>query len=155
MKKLFDILENLNDRVHLLFVCPIPRDSGKKVDGTLKLTKTLNKLGNVQEFPIFKFYEDYKAIDWIVKQASFKGLKISKDTAALLLANVGMDLRKLDSELEKLGTAVYPKKQIVKDDLNDIISTNENIFLLLEYWINGQKIQAVKELNKLLTETTR
>lgn len=149
MKKLFDALENLNERVHLLFICPISRDSGKKVDGTLKITKILQKIGKVQEFPAFKFYEDYKAIDWIVKQAESKSLKISKETATLLLANAGMDLRKLDSELNKINTAIYPRKQITVDDLKEMVSTNENIFLLLELWMKEQKTLAIKELYKL------
>jgi DNA polymerase-3 subunit delta len=149
MQKLFDVLENLNDRVHLLFVCQIPRESGKKVDGTLKLTKLLNKIGKVEEFPVFKFYEDAKIIDWITKQASAKGLKISRDSAAILLANAGTDLRKLDTELEKIAVMIHPKTQVSAKDLEEMVSTSENIFLLLELWIKGDKISAIKEMYKL------
>ena len=149
MKKLFTVLENLNDRVHLLFVCPIPRESGKKVDGTLKLTKTLQKIGKVEEFPAYKFYEDYKLIDWIIKQASSKSLKISKDSAAILLANLGTDLRKIDNELEKIRTTIHPKVQITTKDLEEMVSTSENIFKLADLWIKSDKTQAIKELHKL------
>lgn len=149
MKKLFKIIENLNPRVHLLFICKIPRDGGKKIDGTLKLTKIVQKFGKVTEFPIFKFYEEYKVTDWIIKRASSKALKISKNTAELFFANVGADLIKLDNELEKIGIAIHPKKQITSDDLKEMISTNENIFMFLEYQLKGQKIEAIRELHKL------
>lgn len=149
MKKLFDILENLNDRVHLLFVCPIPRESGKKVDGTLKLTKLMQKIGKVEEFSPFKFYEDYKVVDWIIKRAAAKELKISKDSAGILFANIGPDLRKLDVELEKIKTMIHPKVQVSAKDLEEMVSTSENIFLLADLWIKGDKISAIKELRKL------
>lgn len=149
MQKLFDVIENLNERVHLLFVCLIPRESGKKVDGTLKLTKTLQKIGKVEEFPAYKFYEDYKLIDWIIKQAGTKSLKISKDSAAILLANIGTDLRKIDNELEKIKTAIHPKDQITAKDLEEIADTSENIFKLADLWIKGEKTMAIKELHKL------
>ena len=149
MKKLFEVLENLNDRVHLLFVCPIPRESGKKIDSTLKLTKTLQKIGKVEEFPAYKFYEDYKLVDWIIKQAGTKSLKISKDSAALLLANTGTDLRKIDTELEKIKTTIHPKEQITAKDFEEMVSTSENIFKLADLWIKGDRIQAIKELHKL------
>ena len=149
MQKLFEVLEKLNDRVHLLFVCPIPRESGKKIDSTLKLTKTLQKIGKVEEFPAYKFYEDYKLVDWILKQAGSKSLKISKDSASILLANAGTDLRKLDTELEKIKTTIHPKLQVSSKDLEEMISTSENIFKLADLWIKGEKIQAIKELHKL------
>ena len=149
MQKLFEVIGNLNDRVHLLFVCPIPRESGKKIDGTLKLTKTLQKIGKVEEFPAYKFYEDYKLVDWIIKQAGTKSFKISKESAAVLLANSGTDLRKIDTELEKIKTTIHPKVQISTKDFEEMISTGENIFKLADLWIKGEKIQAIKELHKL------
>jgi len=51
MKKLIDILENLSadatlqNKIYVLFICPIPRDSGKKVDSVIKLTKTMEFAG--------------------------------------------------------------------------------------------------------------
>lgn len=149
MQKLFDVIENLNERVHLLFVCLIPRESGKKVDGTLKLTKLMQKVGKVEEFPAYKFYEDYKLIDWIIGQAGAKSLKISKDSAAIILANIGTDLRKIDNELEKIKTAIHPKEQVSAKDLEEIADTSENIFKLADLWVKGEKTLAIKELHKL------
>ncbi len=150
MKKLFNTLENLNERIHLLFVCKIPRESGKKIDGTLKLTKLMQKIAKVEEFPAYKFYEDEKLAGWIVKQGSSKSLKISKDSSILLLSNVGSDLRKLDMELERIKMMIHPKTQISPKDLEEIVSTNENIFKLADLWIKGEKINAIKELHRLL-----
>lgn len=148
-QRLLNAIENLNDKVYLLFTCPIPRESGKKVDGVLKLTKLIQKVGKVEEFPAYKFYEDYKVIEWIIKQAASKSIKISKDSAAILVANIGQDLRRLDIELEKLKTTIHPKNQITSNDLKEIVFTNENIFALLDFWVKDQKVEAIRELHKL------
>jgi DNA polymerase-3 subunit delta len=112
MQKLIEVIERLDKRIHLLFVCPVERESGKKIDSVMKLVKTIQKNGEVDEFPAFKFYQEDKIINWIIKQASDKSLKINKNAAQSLLQNIGSDLRKLDLELEKIMTAVHPLKTI-------------------------------------------
>lgn len=149
MKKFLTVLEQVNPKVHLLFVCPIPRDSGKKIDSTLKLTKLIKQIGNVQEFPAYKFYEEDKILSWIFQQAKLKEIKINKDAALLLLQNTGSELRKLDTELEKIKTSVYPKDIILKKDVEAMSSSHENIFLLADYWLKGNKVGALQELHKL------
>ncbi len=149
MKKLIDSIEKLNSKVHLLFVSPVERETGKKIDGVMKLTKTIQKVGKIVEFPAFKFYQEDQIINWITKQASAKSLKISRDAAASLLQNIGSDLRKLDVELEKASITVHPRKSIGIDDVKEVFSANENVFLFAEYWLNQEKTQALCELNKL------
>lgn len=149
MKRLIEAVEKLDSRIHLLFVCPVERESGKKIDGTMKLTKTIQKIGKVVEYPAFKFYQEDQIINWIMKQASGKSLKISSDAAASLLQNIGSDLRKLDMELEKAEVAVHPRKTIGLDDVKEVFSANENVFLFAEYWLKQDKTQALCELNKL------
>lgn len=149
MQKLIKAVEKLDSRIHLLFVCPVERESGKKIDSTMKLTKTIQKSGKIIEFPTFKFYQEDKVIGWIQKQASDKSLKISRDAAASLLQDIGNDLRKLDLELEKIGVTVYPKNSISINDVKEVSSTNENVFLMAEYWLKNNRQQAIQELNKL------
>jgi len=149
MKKLIEDVEKLDSKMHLLFVSPVERDTGKKIDGATKLTKTIQKIGKVVEFPAFKFYQEDQIISWIIKQASGKSLKISRDAAQSLLQNIGSDLRKLDVELEKAGITIHPRKEIALDDVKEVFSANENVFLFAEYWLNQDKTQALCELNKL------
>ncbi len=149
MQKLSDVLEKLDSRVHLVFVCPVERESGKKIDSVMKLVKTIQKTGQVVEFPAFKFYEEDKVIGWIINQGSAKDLKINKNAAQSLLQNMGSDLRKLDLELEKIKTTVHPRKTISLEDVKEVVSTSENIFLFADCWLKGDKTQALFELRKL------
>lgn len=149
-KRLLSLVENLNSRIHLLFIYEAERESKKKPDGTLKITKTVQKIAEVREFPAFRSYEEAKIIDWITKRAASKSLKISRDAASLLCANIGTELRKLDCELEKLSVAVYPRTQVSAFDLEEMVSSNENIFKLLHLWINGDKTAASQELAMLM-----
>lgn len=149
MQKLIDAIERLDSRVHLLFIAPVERESGKKIDSTMKLVKTIQKTGEITEFPAFKFYQEDRVINWIIKHASGKSLKINKDAASSLLQDIGPDLRKLDLELDKLGTKVHPEKTISIGDVKEVSSTNENVFLFAEHWLKNDTAQAICELNKL------
>ncbi|OGI04884.1 MAG: DNA polymerase III subunit delta [Candidatus Melainabacteria bacterium GWF2_37_15] len=152
MKKLIDVVEKLNPRVHLLFICEIERDSGKKVDSTIKLTKTLQKIGEVREFPAFKFYEEEKVVGWITKQCAEKSLKINKDAASLLVQNIGSDLRKIDTELEKIKTALHPKTTVTINEVKEIFATSENVFLFAQCLAEKNNQKAIMELHKLLEQ---
>ncbi len=150
VKKLIEILENINDKVYVLFVCHIPRDSGKKIDSTIKLTKTIDKIGKIEAFNPFKFYQDKEIAGWIQKNALEKNIKISTDAALELLHNTGSNLRKLSSEIDKIALYVHPEKLIKKQDVLDLCSSHKNIFLLAEYWLQANKFEALNELHKLL-----
>lgn len=150
--KLIDRLDKLDPRVHLLFACPVERDSGKKIDGTTRLTKTVNKFGEVREFPAFKFYQEDKVVSWITKQASDKGLKISRDAALCLVQNIGSDLRKIDTELEKIKTSIHPKTSVAINEVKEVSATNENIFLFADFLLQKKSAEAIVELNKLLEQ---
>lgn len=152
LKKLIERIEKLDSRVHLLFICEIERDTGKKVDSTTKLTKAIKKMGDVREFPAFKFWEEGKVVDWITKQATDKEFKISRDAAACLVQNIGSDLRKLDTELEKLKSSIYPKTSVSINEVREISATQENVFLFAECLLNKNPQQAVIELHKLLEQ---
>ncbi|HSA05613.1 MAG TPA: DNA polymerase III subunit delta [Candidatus Gastranaerophilales bacterium] len=149
MQKLSDNIEKLDKRIHLLFVCPVERESAKKIDSAMKLVKTIQKTGEIVEFPMFKYYEDAKIISWITNQASQKSLKISRDAAISLLQDIGADLRKIDLELEKISVAMHPRKAITINDVKEVVSTSENVFLFADYWLKQDKAQALFELHKL------
>lgn len=150
MNRLFDTLENLNNNIHVLFICTIPRDSGKKIDSVLKITKFIEKIGKIEVFNSFKTYQEKELAAWIIQRANAKEIKITNDAALVLLQNTGAELRRLDSELEKLKVNIMPKKLIGKEDVLSLCSTHENIFLMADYWLQGNKSKAVLELHKLL-----
>lgn len=147
--KLINILENLNPSVHVLFITKIMRDSGKKIDSSLKLTKLIQKIGKVEAFEAYKVYQEKELVDWINKCAASKDIKINKDVALFLLEKTGPELRKIDSELEKLKLNAIPNKIITKAAVSSLCSSHENIFMLAEYWLQNKKTMAVIELHKL------
>ncbi len=151
MKKLFKTLENINPSLHIVaFVCQIPKDSGKKIDSVSKLVKIISKIGKVQEFPAFKSWDENKVCDWIKhKNSESKEIKSSKDASLALLRSTGTELRRLDSEIAKLKLSVYLKKSTIQD-IADLCGTQDNIFLLADYWLkSNDKTNAIIELNKL------
>ena len=149
MIRLIDILDNLNNNIHLLFICKIQRDSGKKIDSALKLVKTIDKVGEIKEFSAFKSYNEDKIVNWIKQRADLKNVKINNDAAILLVRNTGTHLRDLDTEIEKLIMYVYPEKLIKKNDVIELCLEHEDIFQLAEYWLKSDKANAALELNKL------
>lgn len=148
-EKLTNILENLNDNIHVLFVCKIPRESGKKVDSSLKITKSVQKIGQIKAFEAYKSYQEKELIEWITQSASAKKVKINRDITLILLQNTGPELRKLDSELEKLKLNAIPDNIITKEAVLSLCSTYENIFVLAEYWLKNKKSLSIIELHKL------
>ena len=150
IKKLLSIVENLNENIHLLFVVQVPKDTGKKIDSSLKITKTIEKIGKIEAFNPYKSYQEKELLSWITQRASNKKIKITNDAAQLLLKNTGHELRKLNSEIEKLIIHIHPEKTIGKECVLALSSTHENIFLLADYIIQNQKSLAISELNKLL-----
>jgi DNA polymerase-3 subunit delta len=146
---LMNILENLNDNIHVLFICRIARDTGKKIDSSLKITKLIQKIGQIQAFEAFKSYQEKDLVDWIIKCASSKDVKINRDVALVLLLNTGPELRKLDLELEKLKLHAAPKNLITKEAVLSLCSSYENIFVLLDYWLKNKKSLSLIELHKL------
>lgn len=150
MQKLCGIIENLDKRIHLLFICQVERDSGKKIDSVIKLTKTIQKTGEIREFPAFKFYQDDKVAEWIIRQAEQKSLKIKRDVALELLRNTGSELRKIDTELEKIKTAIFPGTSVGMNEVKEILSTNENVFVFADCWLKENTTDAILELAKLM-----
>ena len=150
VKKLIENIETVNEKVHLLFVCKIPRNTQKKIDSSLKLTKTLQKVGQVQEFPAIKAYKENDLIQWINRATLKKGIKISRDASLKLLMNTGSELRKIDSELEKLKLAIHPQTFIKQEDVLQLCANHENVFLFADLWLKGDKPKTLIELHKLL-----
>lgn len=150
VEELMKSLENLNDNVYVLFISILPKGSGKKIDSALKLTKLIQKIGKIIPFEPIKFYKTEDFVGWIIENAVSKGIKINKDAAFLLFSETGNDLRRLDSEIEKLQTYILPRKTIELKDVKELSCASEDIFKLADYWLSGKNDKAVEELNKLL-----
>ena len=143
-------LANMSPSVNIIFVCRVSRDEYKKPDSRKKLYKVLSKYSQVQEFAQYKAY-DKKLPPIIVSLAKEKGLNISSKTVEFLIAQVGSNLTLINSELEKLKTAIHPKTTIDEDAIEKYCTSIDDIFALADSVISQNKNEILRQY-KLLTE---
>lgn len=150
IKQIEDAIDLMPDSLHVVLVCKIERESTKKIDTRRKLYKVISKYATTQEFPELKPYQKELAT-WIQKQVKKKDLMISSETVQFLINRLGTNLRIIDSELEKLKVSIYPEKMIKQEHIESICTATEDIFLLTDYILKGQKDLALSEFKKLCT----
>lgn len=150
LKQIEETLQTMPESLYIVFVCRIERESTKKIDTRRKIFKIFSKYASVTEFPEFKPYQKELAA-WIQKQVKKKDLIMSYDTVQFFIERLGTNLRVIDNELEKLKLAVYPEKMVKKEHIQNICTSTEDIFVLTDYILKGQKDMALLEFNKLCT----
>ena len=149
-KQLAEALDCSSENVDIVFTAQIPPDSQKKIDKRKKIFKLLSKY-NAQEFNQIPSYKTAELEGWIKQQAKSKDLKISDEVAGAILFQVGSNLRMLDSELEKLK--IYAgKSSVTKEMIKEICVTNEDLFVFIDYLVEGNKSKALLEYQKLLAK---
>ncbi len=151
LKVLENLVQNIPDALTVIFVCKIPRNELKKIDSRRKIFKILAKYAQVVEFPEFKSYQK-EYVSWLQKRIKQKELSASTDTVNFLIERLGTNLRIVDNELEKLKLAIYPEKNIKKDDIEKVCTATQDIFLLTDYILQGKKDFALNEYKKLCRE---
>lgn len=145
-----EALSTLSNSVNIIFVCKIPRDENKKPDSRKKLYKTISKYSQVREFAQYKNYD--KTLPAVISgMAKEKDLTISSDSISLLIEQTGTNLTLIDSEFEKLKVALHPNKTINKDAIKKYCASSEDVFILADLIIDGNKNEILKQYN-LLTE---
>jgi DNA polymerase-3 subunit delta len=150
LDKIIDTLEYLPPCVSVVFICELPKNSKKKVDGASKIVKAIKKIGEIQEFQAFKNWETQKFTEWIIQNAKEKNLSLKSDVAQELLISVGEDLRQLDNEINKLELLAFPEKIITKKMVADLGLSCDNIFNFADLLICDDKQKTYEELDKLL-----
>lgn len=150
IKILLDMLPDLSERINLLFVIVFPRNSKRKVDKTLKTTKAVEKCGIMQHFEPFSPFKPNEVVSWINDAARELKVKINNDAAMHLFECTGTELRRINSELNKLATYVGEGNIIKITDVKLLCYSIDNIFNLAEYWVQGKRYDSQIELIKLL-----
>lgn len=151
LKVLDEVLQNIPDALTVIFVCKIPRDEVKKIDTRRKIYKIISKYSKSVEFPEFKPYQK-EYVAWVQKRVKEKELFASSDTVSFIIERLGTNLRVVDNELEKLKLALYPDKNIKKEDVEKICTSTQDIFLLTDYILLGKRDLALNEYKKLCRE---
>lgn len=144
-----DALKHNPESLDIIFVVRLPRNENKKLDSRRKLYKILAKY-NVKEFPTFKTYKIADISNWIKKQAGIKGITVKDDAIALLIEQIGNNLREFNTELDKLKLAAYPESIVTKKMVSNICISNQDLFNLTELIMKGEKDKALLEFQRLL-----
>ncbi len=152
LAELSQALEDCNENLDVIFIAYVSPDDQKKkkIDKRRKIFKLLSKY-NSKEFLQLPSYKTEEYETWIKKQAGTKDLKLSNEVASEILLQVGINLRTLDSELEKLK--VYAgDKPVTKDMVKEICTTGEDLFSFTNALIVGDTQKALEEYQKILVK---
>ena len=141
---------NVSDKVHIILVCPTPRNEKKAPDKRKKLYKELIKVAPPQEFQSFKSYEEKKILPYISKMAAKLDLKINQESSLYLIQNVGSSLRELNHQLEKLKLYLYPEHTVTLNALKETVCTNSDIFKLVDFILFKNYSKALNLLSDIL-----
>jgi DNA polymerase-3 subunit delta len=117
--KIFDVLQNLDENVRVVFVYYGGPDRRRK------FYKLVERIGEVKEFKRFSEWEQDKVLAWILNRVRFYGKKIGSHAANLLVEIVGPNLRMLDKEIEKIATYAGERDFIEERDVSALASSGE------------------------------
>lgn len=106
-KELLAYVENVVPTTVLIVV-------SSKVDARQKVVKALKKIGEHLAFEPFKGRD---AVSWVIGEAEKRAFGIDYDAAALLVEDVGTELRALATNIEKLVAFVGEERPISKADV--------------------------------------
>ena len=143
MAGLLDYLPQVPDTTQLVFV----------EDKTLPTSNAVLKLAAAQPGKTVIAFETPKNVaGWIEKRVKKHGGAIDRPAAAKLAQLIGGDLRRLDSEIQKLITYVDAARPISEDDVARLVSASleANVFALVDALGRRDGPRAMRELHRLL-----
>jgi len=144
LKSLETALKNAADGNNIVFVCNEPRDDDKKkTDTRLKIFKILTQNSNLKNFPEFKNY-DKELPSVINRLLKAKDMTADTKTVRAIIEQCGVNLRIIDSELEKLKILNYPNKKITEKDVRANCKLQEDVFALADLIIGADKNAVLK-----------
>ena len=144
--------KNISDGNNIIFLCNIPRDEDKKPDSRTKLYKIFTKYAKTVEFPQYRNF-DKDFIPYIISMAKEKGLKSDTKTAEYLTERLGVNLRLISSELEKIATAIYPETLLKQKDIDTYCRLTENVFALADLITSKNNNEILKQLSSIFEKS--
>jgi len=117
--------------------------------GVERLESAIDSTGMVVAFPA---PNERDAPRWLQERARIHNKKMSLDAAGLLFEQVGLDLYRLELELNKLLQYVGERETITLDDVAEAVSSQRSfsVFELLDHIGQGEKHQAINSLRNLV-----
>jgi len=146
LQELERTLRHLPSNSHLLFTSP------SKPDSRLKVTKLLEKYGEMVPFEPIPPWKPETIATAIQHQATAIGLNLSPQAIDYLVSAVGNDLRRMDMELHKLALCYgTPAKPLSREQVKELVISSAGTGIQLAQAINqGHTAQALQILAELL-----
>ncbi|MBQ2645084.1 hypothetical protein IJG14_05900, partial [bacterium] len=142
-------LKNISESNNIIFVCIIPRNEDKKVDARTKLFKTIAKYSNIKDFPEYREY-DKELIKYVSDMVKKKDLIADSKTISYLINYCGVNLRIIDTQLEKIAVTIYPNRQFSKMDIEENCNLQEDVFSLADLIILNDKNALMKQFAQII-----
>lgn len=142
-------LQNVSDSNTIIFVCNIPRNDDKKIPATSKIFKLFAKYSNIKDFPQFRDF-DKNFIPFVNSMLKEKDLAADTKTVNYLVKHLGVNLRLIDSELEKIKTAIYPNKKFTQKEVDDYCTLTEDVFALADLMVENDKNSILKQFSAVI-----
>ncbi len=147
-----DALKNISEANNIVFICEVPRDEDKKPDSRTKLHKLFTKYSKFTEFNQYREF-DKDFIPYVMTMVKDKELKASTKVIEYLTERLGVNLRLISTEIEKLATAIYPRQEISKKDVDDYCHLKDNIFELAELITSKNHNAIMEQLHSVLAKS--
>lgn len=137
-------LEHPFPEVYLIFIV-----RNEKLDERKKVTKALKKISKVI---VCNKIENYDLNNYVYEYITSHGYKIDRKNIDIILKRSLYNLSIITNELEKLFIYKGNNKNITKEDLDKVISSNinDNIFDLTNMIVNKEKTRLIETYNNLI-----
>lgn len=145
-------LKTISDSNNVVFVCELPRNEDKKPDSRTKQYKVFTNSSKTVEFPQFRTF-DKDFVPYVISMAKEKGIKADTKTAEYLTERLGVNLRFISNELEKLSTAIYPEKTLKIKDIDEYCRLTDNVLALADLIVSKDKTATLKQLFSVFEKT--
>jgi len=137
-------LEHPFPEVYLIFIV-----RNEKLDERKKVTKTLKKISKVI---VCNKIENYDLNNYVYEYIISHGYKIDRKNIDIILKRSLYNLSIITNEIDKLFIYKDKEKNITKEDLDKVISSNvsDNIFDLTNMIVNGEKNKLIETYRNLI-----
>ena len=119
------------------------------------LDKAIEKVGVVIAC---KEVDEGTAARWIIGRAQREyGVNVDQRTAAMIVARLGADLGRIDTELAKLSTACGDTKQVTPELVSELVglTREEEVWAIQEHLLAGSAERSISELRVILGNAPR
>ncbi|MCR4690621.1 MAG: DNA polymerase III subunit delta [Lachnospiraceae bacterium] len=141
-EELAEYLQHIPETTHFIFV-------EKEINKTFKAYKAAAKAGYVANLERMNAATLKK---WILSRIVSEGYKITGGAMELFMQYCGVDMNRIETELEKLLSYTMEKKEIREEDVESITSRNleDHIFVMTDAVARQDRDKALKEYYDLL-----